>query len=122
VRLVFKQFPLDIHSQAELAAEASLAAQAQGKFWEMHDKMYANFRAIKRETILEWAKQIGLDMDRFRKDLDSHKFAARVASEAKQGDQAGVEGTPTFFINGKRLNAAFELNTVGPLIAQELKR
>ncbi|HWZ31988.1 MAG TPA: thioredoxin domain-containing protein [Bryobacteraceae bacterium] len=122
VRLVFKQFPLDTHSQAGLAAEAALAAQAQGKFWEMHDKLYANFRAINRDRILAWAKEIGLDMTRFPADLSGHKYASRVASEGKQGDDAGVEGTPTFFINGKRLNASFELGTVAPLIAQELKR
>jgi len=121
VKLVFKQFPLDSHSQAALAAEAALAAQAQGKFWELHDKMYANFRQINHDRIFEWAKEIGLDMNRFQADLNGHKFAARVASEEKQGEVAGVEGTPTFFINGKRLNAGFELGTVAPIIADELK-
>lgn len=120
VRLVFKQYPLDSHSQAALAAEASLAAQAQGKFWELHDKMYANFRSINRVRILAWANEIGLDMKRFEADLASHKYAARVASEERQGDNAGVEGTPTFFIDGKRLNASFEQGVVGPIIAQEL--
>ena len=60
VRFIFKQFPLDIHSQAAVAAEAALAAQAQGKFWEMHDKLYANFRSISRVRILDWAREIGL--------------------------------------------------------------
>ena len=122
VKLVFKQFPLDSHSQAELAAEASLAAQAQGKFWELHDKMYANFRSINRERILGWAKEVGIDLNRFVAELDGHKYKARVESEATQGDKAGVEGTPTFFINGKRLNASFDVNTVGPIFADELKR
>jgi protein-disulfide isomerase len=121
VRVIFKQFPLDTHSQAELAAEAALSAQAQGKFWEMHDKMYANFRAINRDKIFAWAKELGLDMKRFQTDLDSHKYAARVASEEKQGEDAGVEGTPTFFIDGRRLNASFDLDTVGPLITERLK-
>ena len=122
VRVVFKQFPLDTHSQAGLAAEAALAAQAQGKFWEMHDKMYANFRTITRVRILAWAKEIGLDMNHFQADLDSHKYRSRVDSEAKQGDQAGVEGTPTFFLDGARLNASFDVATVSPLIDQKLKR
>lgn len=121
VKLYFKQFPLDNHSQAALAAEAALAAQAQGKFWEMHDRLYANFRAINRDRILMWAKEIGLDLGRFQTDLLSHKYASRVVAEAKQGDQAGVGGTPTFFINGKRLNASFELGIVAPLIEQELR-
>jgi protein-disulfide isomerase len=121
VKLVFKQFPLDTHSQAALAAEAALAAQAQGKFWELHDKMYANFRSINRDRILGWAKELGLDMTKFQADLNSHKYSARVNSEEKQGEMAGVEGTPTFFINGKRLNAAFEPDTVEPILQQELK-
>src|SRR5262249_28817502 len=121
VHFVFKQYPLDTHSQANMAAEAALAAQAQGKFWEMHDKMYANFRAINREHVLTWAKEIGLDVDRFRTELDSHKYAKRVALETKQGDDAGVEGTPTFFIDGKRLNATFDVETVVPLVVQEIK-
>jgi protein-disulfide isomerase len=122
VRLIFKQYPLDTHSEAELAAEAALAAQAQGKFWEMHDKMYANFRTINLQHIMAWAAQAGLDVKKLKADLDSHKYAARVAMESKQGDDAGVEGTPTFFINGKRLNASFEMQVVAPLIDQEAKR
>lgn len=122
VRLVFKQFPLDFHSQAALAAEASLAAQAQGKFWEMHDKMYANFRQISRDHILIWAKDLGLDINRFQSELDSHKYAKRVAAELQEGEKAGVAGTPTFYIEGKRLNANFDVKTATPLILQELKR
>jgi protein-disulfide isomerase len=118
-KLVFKQFPLDSHSQAALSAEAALAAQAQGKFWEMHDKLYANFRQLSRPRILLWAKEIGLDLPRFTADLDSHKYASRVASEEKQGEVAGVEGTPTFYIDGHRLNAVFDVATVTPLILKK---
>ena len=121
VRFIFKQFPLSQHSQAEMAAEATLSAQAQGKFWQMHDKLYANFRQINRQNVMLWGGQLGLNVDQLKADLDSRRYASRVAMESKQGDQLGVEGTPTFFINGKRLNAAFDLNTVGPLIEGELK-
>jgi protein-disulfide isomerase len=121
VRLIFKQYPLDIHSQAEIAAEAALSANAQGKFWELHDKMYANFRSINRDKILVWAKEAGVDVDKLRADLDSHKYAARVQAESNEGDGVGVEGTPTFFINGRRLNVSFELSTVGPLITEATK-
>jgi protein-disulfide isomerase len=121
VKLVFKQFPLDDHSQAALAAEASLAAQAQGKFWPLHDKMYANFRQINRARILVWATESGLDLNKFRADLDSHKFAARVKAEEQEGEVAGVEGTPTFFINGKKFNGVFELSAIAPIVADELK-
>lgn len=122
VRVLFKQFPLDDHSQAKLAAEASLAAQAQGKFWELHDKMYANFRSISRAHIDAWAKEIGLDMPRFDADLNKHTYAKRVASEEKQGEDADVEGTPTFFIDGQRLNAVFDVATVSPIIDKKLKK
>ena len=121
VKLVFKQFPLEDHSQAALAAEASLAAQAQGKFWPLHDRMYANFRQINRANIFTWATQAGLDMTRFKADLDSHKYAARVHAEEQEGEVAGVEGTPTFFINGKRFNGVFEVSAIAPIIADELK-
>jgi protein-disulfide isomerase len=121
VKLVFKQFPLEDHSQAALAAEASLAANAQGKFWPLHDKMYANFRSINRARIFVWATEAGLDMNRFRADLDSHKFAARVKAEEQEGEVAGVEGTPTFFINGKRFNGVFEVNAIAPIVADEMK-
>jgi protein-disulfide isomerase len=121
VKLVFKQFPLEDHSQAALAAEASLAAQAQGKFWELHDKMYANFRQINRVRILAWATEVGLDMNRFRAELDAHKYAARVHIEEQEGESAGVEGTPTFYINGKRFNGVFEVKAIAPIIADEMK-
>ena len=122
VRFLFKQFPLDIHSQAAVAAEASLAAQAQGKFWEMHDKLYANFRSISRVRILAWAREVGLDMTRFKTDLDSHKYLARVTAEEKQGEDAGVVGTPTFYINGKKLNSSFEFAIIEPVIQAEMKK
>jgi protein-disulfide isomerase len=121
VKLVFKQYPLEDHSQAALAAEASLAAQAQGKFWPLHDKMYANFRQISRANILVWAGEVGLDMNRFRADLDAHKFAAKVHAEEQEGEAAGVDGTPTFFINGKRFNGVFELSAITPIVLDELK-
>jgi len=121
VRVVFKQFPLDTHSQAASAAEAALAAQAQGKFWEMHDRLYENFRRISPERILAWAQEIGLDMNRFRADWDSHRFRARVEAEEQEGETVGVDGTPTFFIDGKKLNGMFDAETVVPLISQELK-
>jgi protein-disulfide isomerase len=121
VKLVFKQFPLEDHSQAALAAEASLAAQAQGKFWQLHDKMYANFRLINHARILVWATEVGLDMNRFRADLDGHKYAARVKAEEQEGEVAGVEGTPTFYINGKKFNGVFEVNAIAPIVADEMK-
>ena len=121
VKLVFKQFPLDSHEQAEFGAEAALAAQAQGKFWEMHDLLYAGFPDISRDRVMGYAKQIKLDMNRFTSELDSHKYKARVLSEEKEGTDAGVGGTPTFFFNGRKYNGSFDLAAVTPIIKNELK-
>jgi protein-disulfide isomerase len=121
VKLVFKQFPLDSHTDAEFGAEAALAAQAQGKFWEMHDRLYGGFPDLSRNTVMRYAKQIGLDIDRFTKEVDSHKYKDRVHAEEQEGEAAGVGGTPTFYLNGRRYNGAFELSAVAPVIKSQLK-
>jgi protein-disulfide isomerase len=120
VRLVFKQFPLDIHSNAALAASAALAAQAQGMFWPMHDKLYAGFRVISRNNILVWAKELGLDMTRFQAVMDSPKTHAAVQRELEQGLQAGVQGTPTVFVNGKKYQGSYELEAFRLVIDAEI--
>jgi protein-disulfide isomerase len=122
IRLVFKQFPLEIHSEAQLAAEASLAANAQGKFWPMHDKMFANFRKLSRDNIFLWAKEAGLDMEKFKVDLQSGKFRPVVEKDVKDGFEAGVQGTPTFFINGQRYNGLLDLASVKGILDAELKK
>ncbi len=121
VRLVFKQFPLEDHSQAQFAAEAALAAQAQGKFWEMHDMIYAGSR-VSRTIIMGYATKLGLDMKQFTLEMNVHKYAARVHAEEKEGEEAGVGGTPTFFINGKKYNEVFTAEKVAPLVKAELKK
>jgi protein-disulfide isomerase len=121
VRMVFKQYPLDQHSRAEFGAEAALAAQAQGKFWEMHDLLYAGYPNLSRVTVLGYARKLGLDLKRFTAEVDSHKYAARVHAEEREGEEAGVGGTPTFFINGKKYNETFTSAAVAPLIRNELK-
>lgn len=121
VRLVFKQFPLDIHSQAALAAEAALAAHAQGKFWPMHDKLYANFRSISQEKIDQIAKEIGLDLVRFTRDLKSGKFKPVVEKEVAEGEQAGVSGTPTLFVDGKHYNGPVETQALEEVLQAEFK-
>ncbi len=119
VRLVFKQFPLDDHSQAFLAAEAAVAAHAQGKFWQMHDKLYGNYRAISAKNILVWAQEIGLDMKRFVQEIDSGKYKGEIENEVKQGEDAGVQGTPTFFFNGRRYSGAFQADAISELLLKE---
>jgi protein-disulfide isomerase len=121
VRLVFKQFPLDNHSQSYLAAQSAVAAHAQGKFWEMHNKLYANYKLISPQAILLWAKEIGLDMKRFVDDVDSGKYKQAVENEVKQGETAGVQGTPSFFFNGRRYSGAFQADAVTQMLQSEFK-
>jgi protein-disulfide isomerase len=103
-RLVYKHFPLSaIHPQALPAAIAAAAAQKQGKFWEMHEKLFANQRGLAPEQINEYAHQIGLDMKRFEADMQSDEVKATVQEDIQLGQRVGVRGTPTIFVNGKVL-------------------
>ncbi|MFQ5878344.1 MAG: DsbA family protein [Acidobacteriota bacterium] len=103
VRLVYKQYPLNIHQYARQAAAASLAAHAEGKFWEMHDKLFQNYTAINEENIKRWADEIGLDMQAFEKAMLTGKYEAAVQKDIADGTGAKVLGTPTLFVNGKRV-------------------
>lgn len=122
VRVVFKQFPLESHSQAAIAAEASLAAHAQGKFWPMHDRIFANPRALTEANFQAWAAEFGLDTLRFTRDLTSHKYQAQVQAETREGLDAGVEGTPTVFLNGRPYRGAVTVEELKPVVASILKR
>ena len=121
VKLIFKQFPLDTHSQAALAAAAAIAAHQQGKFWEMHDAMFAHRRDLSRGGILSAARTVGLDMKRFESDLDSAQTKKTVARDTADGDRAGVEGTPSVFIDGKKYNGSLNLPAISGIIDAELK-
>ena len=122
VRLIFKQYPLDSHPEAAISAAASLAAHRQGKFWPMHDVMFANRPKLSRQSILAWAKEIGLDMNRFTADLDSDAIGKAVLRDRADGDKAGVEGTPTVFLNGQKYNGDLAPDAIKPVIDGELKR
>jgi protein-disulfide isomerase len=122
VKLIFKQYPLDIHSQAALAANAAMAAHRQGKFWQLHDAMFADRTHLSRKTISAMAGAIGLDTKRFEQDWDSAAVKQAVAREQMEGDKAGVEATPTVFIDGQKYNGALDLDVIRPVIEAELKR
>jgi protein-disulfide isomerase len=103
LRLVFRHFPItSSHPHAEPAAEMAEAAATQGKFWEMHDLLYENQDALEDEDLLGYAEQIGLDPATAASALRSHAFAERVREDFLSGVRSGVNGTPTFFINGVR--------------------
>jgi protein-disulfide isomerase len=113
VRLVFRNFPLSqIHPHAEQAAEAAEAAGAQGKFWEMHDTLYENQDALEEEDLLGYAQQLGLDLDRFQLELFQRVYAPRVREDFISGVRSGVNGTPSFFINGRRHEGAWDLRSL----------
>ena len=115
VRFVFRQFPLSFHQNAHLAAQASLAANAQGKFWELHDLMFKNQKELARENLDAYAKEIGLDMAKFKSALDEGTFKDAVDADMALGGKVSVSGTPSMFINGKR---AANATAAEPLFAE----
>jgi protein-disulfide isomerase len=113
LRFVFRNFPLtQIHPHAQHAAEAAECAGAQNKFWEMHDLLYENQQALEDENLLEYAKVLELDMSRFQDDFYNHTFALRVREDFLSGIRSGVNGTPTFYINGMRYNDSWDQETL----------
>ncbi len=110
VKFVYKEFPLvTIHQNALNASKAALAAQKQGKFWEMHDKLFANQRTLSLDNIKQYAKDIGLDMTKFEQDMNSPDVQKAVDDDTKLAQQAQVNGTPSLFVNGKRvMNRSFD--------------
>ncbi len=120
VKLIFKQYPLEMHAHADLAAAAAIAAQKQGQFWAMHDALFAHHDDLSRATILSLAATNGLDMKRFQEDLDSSAVRETVVRDVQDGDHAGVEGTPTIFINGQRYNGPIDVASLKPVFQAEL--
>jgi diadenylate cyclase len=118
LRVVFRHFPLDsVHPHARRAAEAAEAAAAQGRFWEMHDLLFENQDDLDDEALRRYAARLGLDMARFEDDLAERRHAPRVREDRLDGERTGVEGTPTFFINGARYEGSLDLE--GMLAAVE---
>ena len=113
VRLVFRNFPLaEMHPHAEAAAEVAEFAGAQGKFWEMHDLLYENQDALEDDDLVRHAKALRLDVPRFVKEMKSGAHLERVRADLSSGVRSGVNGTPTFFINGARHDGPFDLGSL----------
>ena len=121
IRIVYKNYPLQFHKDAGLAAEALLAAAEQGKFVEMRQSMFKFQTNLSRPALEEFAKWAGLDLDRFRNALDSHQFAAQVAQELDEGKRAGISGTPSFVINGRLLVGAKSVEEFKAVIDEAMK-
>jgi protein-disulfide isomerase len=103
VKLVFKDFPLSFHKQAKNAAKAARAAGEQGKFWEMHDLIFENFSKVNEVMFKDFATKLNLDMNKFMADYSSNKYDALIQQDINLGRQAQVTGTPSLFMNGKRM-------------------
>ena len=117
LRYVWRHLPLnDVHSKAQLAAEATEAAGAQGKFWEMYDALLAHQDALTPSDLGRYAEELGVDVDRFWEALRHHEYAARVADDVASADASGVSGTPTFFVNGRRHQGAYDVDTLSAIV------
>jgi protein-disulfide isomerase len=113
LRFVFRNFPITTsHPHAEQAAESAEAAAVQDRFWEMHDVLYENQRRLEDEDLRAYAEQLGLDVERFASELAEHAHADRVREDFMSGVRSGVNGTPTFYINGARHDDSYALETL----------
>ena len=113
LRFVFRNFPISTsHPHAEQAAEAAEAADAQGRFWDMHDLLYENQRHLRDEDLRAYATQLELDLERFDKEMAEHVHAERIHEDFMSGVRSGVNGTPTFYVNGVRHDDSYDADTL----------
>ncbi len=121
VKVVFKQFPLAMHKLAQSAALASLAAHRQGKFWQYHDLLFENQKSLSEAKYIELAKKLGLDLDKFNKDYKAPVNQQALERDMADAQLAGVRGTPTIFVNGRRLKER-NIKDLQQMISQELSK
>lgn len=120
VRLVFKHYPLPMHPKAREAAKAAVAADKQGKFWEMHDLLFENQAELQRADFNDYAKKLGLDMKRFKADMQSKETEKKIESDIAEGEAAGVDSTPSIFVNDRRF--VFPPDQLDAYVKEELDR
>jgi protein-disulfide isomerase len=123
LRFVFRNFPLtQSHPYALVAAEAAEAAALQGKFWEMHDQIYEQQEFLEPDILVMWAKKLGLDLEKFSSDIRQGGISKRIKEDRSSGIRSGVNGTPTFYINGKRHDAAPDYDSVLAALQETLEQ
>jgi Na+/H+ antiporter NhaA len=123
VRYVWRHLPLnDVHPHAQLAAEATEAAAAQGRFWEMHDALLAHQHELLPSELQQHAEALGLDLERFTDDLRTHRHAGRVIADVASADESGVTGTPTFFVNGRRHHGVYDIQALTEAVRAAKRR
>ena len=114
--------PLSFHPKAPAAHKAAEAAHRQGKFWEMHEKIFANQRGMSEDQYVKYAEEIGLDMEQFKKDVAATDTQKRIDGDVKDAQSIGASGTPAFFINGRYLSGAQPFDRFKTIIDEELKK
>ena len=123
VRLVFRHFPLEeVHPHALNAAEAAEAAGAQGKFWQMHDLLFDNQRHLKQQQLRGYAERLQLDMARYAAEMDDEIYRQRIREHQQSGNDSGVRGTPTFFLNGRIQDVSFGMQSLFDAVEAHLHR
>ena len=122
LRFVFRNFPLTkLHPHAQHAAEAAEAAGAQGAYWQMHDRLFERQFALDDNYLIEYAADLGLDADRLQAELEGGTYRARIKEDVLSGLKSGVNGTPTFFINGERHDGDYDLASLLSAVAEASK-
>ncbi len=122
MKIVWKNLPLDMHPFAKPAALAAMAAAEQGKFWEYHDKLFANQAKLQKDDLLRYGRELHLDMKAFEAAMSSPKVAAAVDADKSEGNALGVGGTPAFFVNGRFISGARPFEVFAQVINGELTR
>lgn len=120
--MIWKNLPLSMHAKAPAAHAAAEAAHRQGRFWEMHDRIFGNQQEMSPDKYLEYAQQIGLDVARFQRDFASTDVKKRIDADAEEARGFGITGTPAFFINGRYLSGAKPFEEFKTIIDEELSR
>jgi protein-disulfide isomerase len=120
IHFVYREYPLPNHQNARPASEAGQCANEQGKFWPYHDRLFANQQRLGPDDLRQHAVNVGLDAARFNACLDSHKYKAIVDTDISDGNDAGVNGTPAFFINGRLISGAQPFDAFKKIIDDEL--
>ena len=119
---MFRDYPLGFHDRAQPAAEAAQCANEQGKFWEYHDKLFENQRALQDSNLRQYAVDLGLNAESFGECLDSGRFSDDVAQDMREGTSVGVRGTPAFFVNGRFLSGSQPFDAFAKIIDEELEQ
>ncbi len=123
LRFVFRHFPMrEAHPHAELAAEAAEAAGAQGKFWPMHELLFANQQHLKEKQLLDYARQLDLDLPRYQNEMRDHVYLQRVQESMQSGRHLGVRSTPAFYVNGDLTDVSFGFERLHQAIEKALEQ